>query len=143
MLAWTWGPTWVLENPLDYLYKLFFDKKAIFCLLFFRVQLHPTIRTTASIRIQHTYSFTLFLQCFCIYFKTIVQLFKTFLFIMFFQAYSYGGTTGLAEADHNISNMTAVKSRPLKIRFNADTASSMQWNFKPQQHDITVSRTGP
>ncbi|KOB68380.1 Cytochrome c oxidase assembly protein cox11 [Operophtera brumata] len=30
------------------------------------------------------------------------------------------------------------QSRPLKIRFNADTASSMQWNFKPQQRDITV-----
>lgn len=58
---------------------------------------------------------------------------------MLLQAYSYGGTTGLAEADEGVSNMKAIKSRPLKIRFNADTASSMQWNFKPQQLDITVS----
>lgn len=55
-----------------------------------------------------------------------------------FQAYSYGGTTGLAEPDDIVGDMKAVKSRPLKIRFNADTASSMQWNFKPQQLDITV-----
>lgn len=55
------------------------------------------------------------------------------------QAYSYGGTTGHAEADESISKMKAVKHRPLKIRFNADVASSMQWNFKPQQVDITVS----
>lgn len=60
---------------------------------------------------------------------------------MIFQAYSYGGTTGLVEASNVVSNMTAVKDRPLKIRFNADTASSMQWNFKPQQLDITVSIT--
>lgn len=34
--------------------------------------------------------------------------------------------------------MKPIKDRPLKIRFNADVASSMQWNFKPQQGDITV-----
>lgn len=56
-----------------------------------------------------------------------------------FQAYSYGGTTGQIEPDTKVGNMTAVNNRPIKIRFNADTASSMQWNFKPQQLDITVS----
>ncbi|CAB3260183.1 unnamed protein product [Arctia plantaginis] len=60
------------------------------------------------------------------------------LYRIFCQAYSYGGTTGLVESDSIVSNMTVVKNRPVKIRFNADTASSMQWNFKPQQHDITV-----
>ncbi|CAH0398564.1 unnamed protein product [Chilo suppressalis] len=60
------------------------------------------------------------------------------LYRIFCQAYSYGGTTGQAEADESISNMKAIKSRPIKIRFNADVASSMQWNFKPQQTDITV-----
>lgn len=48
---------------------------------------------------------------------------------------------GQSEADESISKMQAVKDRPLKIRFNADVASSMQWNFKPQQGDITVSKT--
>ncbi|KAG6462937.1 hypothetical protein O3G_MSEX013547 [Manduca sexta] len=60
------------------------------------------------------------------------------LYRIFCQAYSYGGTTGTAEPDEVVSNMKAVKHRPLKIRFNADTASSMQWNFRPQQHDIMV-----
>ncbi|CAG4950980.1 unnamed protein product [Colias eurytheme] len=60
------------------------------------------------------------------------------LYRIFCQAYSYGGTTGQAEATDDVSKMTAVKERPIKIRFNADVASSMQWNFKPQQVDITV-----
>ncbi|XP_013188405.2 cytochrome c oxidase assembly protein COX11, mitochondrial [Amyelois transitella] len=60
------------------------------------------------------------------------------LYRIFCQAYSYGGTTGQAEPDDTVSHMTAVKHRPIKIRFNADVASSMQWNFKPQQLDITV-----
>lgn len=60
------------------------------------------------------------------------------LYRIFCQAYSYGGTTGLAEPNNTVSDMKAVTSRPLKIRFNADTASSMQWNFKPQQQDITL-----
>ncbi|XP_059050759.1 cytochrome c oxidase assembly protein COX11, mitochondrial [Achroia grisella] len=60
------------------------------------------------------------------------------LYRIFCQAYSYGGTTGHVQADDAISNMTAMKNRPLKIKFNADVASSMQWNFKPQQGDITV-----
>lgn len=57
------------------------------------------------------------------------------------QAYSYGGTTGQVEPAEIVSNMKAIKTRPIKIRFNADVASSMQWNFKPQQHDITVCIT--
>ncbi|KAI8426621.1 hypothetical protein MSG28_005401 [Choristoneura fumiferana] len=55
-----------------------------------------------------------------------------------FQAYSYGGTTGLAEPSDVVSTMHAVKHRPIRVKFNADVASSMQWNFKPQQPDITV-----
>lgn len=34
--------------------------------------------------------------------------------------------------------MSPVQSRKIKIRFNADVASSMQWNFQPQQKEITV-----
>ncbi|CAK1586530.1 unnamed protein product [Parnassius mnemosyne] len=60
------------------------------------------------------------------------------LYRIFCQAYSYGGTTGQAEAAESVSNMKTVKERPIKVRFNADVASSMQWNFKPQQGDITV-----
>lgn len=60
------------------------------------------------------------------------------LYRIFCQAYSYGGTTGLAEPSDVVSTMTTVKHRPIRVRFNADVASSMQWNFKPQQPDITV-----
>ncbi|KPJ02177.1 PREDICTED: cytochrome c oxidase assembly protein COX11, mitochondrial [Papilio xuthus] len=60
------------------------------------------------------------------------------LYRIFCQAYSYGGTTGQAEPAETVSNMKAVQERPIKVRFNADVASSMQWNFKPQQNDITV-----
>ncbi|CAG9086992.1 Cytochrome c oxidase assembly protein cox11-mitochondrial [Plutella xylostella] len=60
------------------------------------------------------------------------------LYRIFCQAYSYGGTVGQAELDDRVGTMSVVKHRPIKIRFNADVASSMQWNFKPQQLDITV-----
>lgn len=34
--------------------------------------------------------------------------------------------------------MSPVKNRKIKIKFNADVASSMRWNFKPQQREITI-----
>ncbi|KAF2893040.1 hypothetical protein ILUMI_13134 [Ignelater luminosus] len=59
------------------------------------------------------------------------------LYRMFCQAYSYGGT--LAGHDSSkVETMRAMKHRPIIIKFNADTASSMRWNFKPQQREITV-----
>ncbi|VVC90422.1 cytochrome c oxidase assembly protein COX11, mitochondrial [Leptidea sinapis] len=60
------------------------------------------------------------------------------LYRIFCQAYSYGGTTGQIEATDEVSKMKPIKDRPIKVRFNADVASSMQWNFKPQQMDVTV-----
>lgn len=35
--------------------------------------------------------------------------------------------------------MSPVKNRKIKIKFTADTAASMQWDFKPQQLEITVT----
>lgn len=61
------------------------------------------------------------------------------LYRMFCQAYSYGGTTATGHDASKVETMKVVKHKPIKIRFNADTASSMQWNFKPQQTEITVS----
>lgn len=61
------------------------------------------------------------------------------LYRMFCQAYSYGGTTATGHDSSKVENMPVVKSKPFKIKFNADTAASMRWNFKPQQSDITVS----
>lgn len=34
--------------------------------------------------------------------------------------------------------MEKVKDRVLTIKFNADLAASMRWNFKPQQYEIKV-----
>lgn len=60
------------------------------------------------------------------------------LYRMFCQAYSYGGTTSGHDAS-KVETMLPVMSKPFKIRFNADTATSMRWKFKPQQSEITVS----
>ncbi|KAJ8925246.1 hypothetical protein NQ315_001433 [Exocentrus adspersus] len=60
------------------------------------------------------------------------------LYRMFCQAYSYGGTTTTGHDASKVESMTAVKHKPIKIKFNADTAASMTWNFKPQQTEITV-----
>lgn len=54
------------------------------------------------------------------------------------QSYSYGGTTNVAESGEKVEAMKAVRNRVLKITFNADVASSMRWNFKPQQQEIHV-----
>lgn len=34
--------------------------------------------------------------------------------------------------------MKPVGGRVITIQFNADTAASMRWNFKPQQYEIKV-----
>lgn len=60
------------------------------------------------------------------------------LYRMFCQAYSYGGTTASGHDASKVETMSVVKSKPFKIRFNADTAASMRWNFKPQQSEIIV-----
>ncbi|KAJ8974182.1 hypothetical protein NQ317_004861 [Molorchus minor] len=49
-----------------------------------------------------------------------------------------GAMTATGHDSSKIEGMTAVKQKPIKIKFNADTAASMRWNFKPQQTEITV-----
>lgn len=34
--------------------------------------------------------------------------------------------------------MKRVDNRVITIQFNADTAASMRWNFKPQQYEVKV-----
>lgn len=60
------------------------------------------------------------------------------LYRLFCQAYSYGGTTATGHDTSKVEIMSPVKHKPIKIKFNADTAASMRWNFKPQQTEITV-----
>lgn len=55
------------------------------------------------------------------------------------QAYSYGGTVGVVGHDTTkIETLKPLKDRLLTIRFNADTAATMRWNFKPQQTTLKV-----
>ncbi|CAH1170238.1 unnamed protein product [Phaedon cochleariae] len=60
------------------------------------------------------------------------------LYRMFCQAYSYGGTTAIGHDASKVETMSKVQHKPIKIKFNADTAASMRWNFKPQQSELTV-----
>jgi cytochrome c oxidase assembly protein subunit 11 len=60
------------------------------------------------------------------------------LYRLFCQAYSYGGTTQAGHDANKVETMSAVEHRQIKIKFNADTAASMRWNFHPQQSEITV-----
>lgn len=60
------------------------------------------------------------------------------LYRMFCQAYSYGGTVSLGHDDTKVETMNPVRQRPIRIKFNADISTSMKWNFKPQQKEITV-----
>ena len=34
--------------------------------------------------------------------------------------------------------MKPNKERRIKVRFQADTAATMQWNFRPQQTEVTL-----
>lgn len=60
------------------------------------------------------------------------------LYRLFCQAYSYGGTTQTGHDSSKVETMSSVINRQIKVKFNADTAASMRWNFKPQQNEITV-----
>lgn len=61
------------------------------------------------------------------------------LYRIFCQAYSYGGTTQQGHDAEKVESMQKREDRILRIRFNADTAASMTWNFKPQQSEIKVA----
>lgn len=51
------------------------------------------------------------------------------------------GLGGRAEAadEDKVKRMKKVEDRKLKIIFQADTDSTLTWNFKPLQHDIVVA----
>ncbi len=37
-----------------------------------------------------------------------------------------------------VETMEPVMDRIIKVKFNADVASSMRWNFRPQQSQVQV-----
>ena len=61
------------------------------------------------------------------------------MFFLLFQATGYGGAVKEGHDTTQIETMKPIKKRPLLISFNADTAASMRWNFKPQQREVVVS----
>ena len=57
---------------------------------------------------------------------------------MFCQTSGYGGTVQEGHDSDKVSEMKADPSRIIKIKFAADTAAAMRWNFRPQQAEIKV-----
>ncbi|XP_041362510.1 cytochrome c oxidase assembly protein COX11, mitochondrial-like [Gigantopelta aegis] len=60
------------------------------------------------------------------------------LYRLFCQATGLGGKAVREENAEKISNMSMVDDRIIRVRFNADVASSMRWNFRPQQTEVKV-----
>ncbi|XP_046462656.1 cytochrome c oxidase assembly protein COX11, mitochondrial-like [Daphnia pulex] len=61
------------------------------------------------------------------------------LYRLFCQSYSYGGTTSSTHNPEGLENLVPNRERIIKVRFNADTSSSLTWDFKPQQSELQVA----
>ncbi|KAI8797572.1 cytochrome c oxidase assembly protein COX11, mitochondrial [Biomphalaria glabrata] len=59
------------------------------------------------------------------------------LYKVFCQATGLGGQAVKGHDTDKIETMEKV-DRKIVVKFNADVASSMRWNFKPQQTEVTV-----
>ncbi|TKR59543.1 hypothetical protein L596_029197 [Steinernema carpocapsae] len=57
---------------------------------------------------------------------------------IFCESTSFGGLTQVAKDFEKIENMKKVEDRLIRVQFNADIPSSMQWKFKPLQHELHV-----
>ncbi len=60
------------------------------------------------------------------------------LYRIFCQASGYGGTVKTGHDTSKVETMKSKKDRLLTIKFNADTAAAMQWNFRPQQAEVQL-----
>lgn len=61
------------------------------------------------------------------------------LYAVFCQATGLGGQATKGHNVEQVEDMVPVRGRTISIRFNADTAASMRWNFRPQQLEIKVA----
>ncbi|XP_046639700.1 cytochrome c oxidase assembly protein COX11, mitochondrial-like [Daphnia pulicaria] len=61
------------------------------------------------------------------------------LYRLFCQSYSYGGTTSSTHNPEGLEKLVPNRERIIKVRFNADTSSSLTWDFKPQQSELKVA----
>lgn len=60
------------------------------------------------------------------------------LYRLFCQVSGYGGTTKLETGTDKVEAMEPVKDHVIKVTFNADVHSTLNWNFRPQQTEIYV-----
>lgn len=61
------------------------------------------------------------------------------LYRVFCQSSGYGGTTQTVGHDsEKVETLKPNKERKITVKFNADTAATMQWNFRPQQSSVTL-----
>jgi len=60
------------------------------------------------------------------------------LYKVFCQATGMGGAVKEGHNTEQVASMRKVEDTVLEIKFNADTHSSMMWNFRPQQNSITI-----
>ncbi|VDL83564.1 unnamed protein product [Nippostrongylus brasiliensis] len=57
---------------------------------------------------------------------------------IFCEQTSFGGLTQIAKDFEKIAKMEKVEDRLIRVQFNSDVPSSMQWEFRPQQHEMYV-----
>ncbi len=60
------------------------------------------------------------------------------LYRAFCQSTGYGGTVQEGHDASKVVTMQKTEDRVIEIRFTADTAATMQWNFRPQQPVVKV-----
>ncbi|XP_074967447.1 cytochrome c oxidase assembly protein COX11, mitochondrial [Phalacrocorax aristotelis] len=60
------------------------------------------------------------------------------LYRLYCQATGLGGTTGTGHGAERVASMEPVRDRVVRVTFNADVHSSIQWSFRPQQSEIYV-----
>ncbi|XP_002734867.1 cytochrome c oxidase assembly protein ctaG-like [Saccoglossus kowalevskii] len=60
------------------------------------------------------------------------------LYTLFCQATGLGGQATIGHDTEKVETMEKVATRQILIKFNADLASSMRWNFKPQMGEVRV-----
>ncbi|KAG8129379.1 hypothetical protein E2320_016079 [Naja naja] len=60
------------------------------------------------------------------------------LYRLYCQATGLGGSALDGHSSEQIETMEPVKDRIIKVMFNSDVHSSLQWNFKPQQTEVYV-----
>lgn len=60
------------------------------------------------------------------------------LYRLYCQATGLGGQAVAGHATDTVTSMTPMRDRVLRVLFNADVHSAMQWKFRPQQMEVYV-----